>query len=210
MEEEIKQSKGKFQPRVVAVIGSIAAGKDELVHYLIQQYGVLGIDVGRFARQLGKDGEEGEAHLLYDTSAKKLAEYGPEVVMRQVVVEMMENGSPPPKALVITGVRTPSEALSLKAYFGPDLLLTFVKVEDQTTRYDRTQKREFGTDPNDFQDFVQQDDQLKSDYALGKTAVLADITLWNNKSLAAYYQQIETHIVPHLLPEKNSESMHKK
>lgn len=203
MEQEIKQRKEKFQPRAVAVIGSIAAGKDELVHYLIRQYGVLGIDVGMFARKLGKDGENGKAHLLYDVSAKKLAEYGAEIVMRQVVSEIMGNGSTQPNALVITGVRTPSEALSLKTHFGSDLLLTYVKVGDQATRYDRTQDRDFSTDPNDFQDFVQQDKQLKSDYALDKTAVLSDVTLWNNESLEAYYQQIETHIVPHLFPEKN-------
>ena len=36
--------------RVVAVIGPIAAGKDALADYLVQQYQAMAVEVGAFAR----------------------------------------------------------------------------------------------------------------------------------------------------------------
>jgi dephospho-CoA kinase len=201
MEQRLNQN--KQQSQVVAVIGAIASGKDELVDYLIERYGVLGIDVGDFARKLEKGAKNDEPHMLYDVSAKKLADYGSEHVIKQLVIEIM-NRTLRSQAVVIIGVRTPAEVAALKAHFGSDLLVAYVKVGEQNTRYERTQSRNFSTDPDNFQEFVQRDERLKSDYALGETAVLADITLWNNDSLEAYYQQIETYITPHLFPENQT------
>ena len=59
--------------RVVAVIGPIAAGKDALADYLVQQYQAMAVEVGAFARQLTRDAAENEPYLQYDVSAKSLA-----------------------------------------------------------------------------------------------------------------------------------------
>lgn len=187
------------QAQVIAIIGSKAAGKDELVQYLVRHHGVMAIDVGAFARKLEEEAAEDEPHLQYDTSAKNMADYGAEFIINQLVTEVMKKGLPQTSSLLITGVRTPAEVAALKSHFGTNLCVTYIKVGDQTTRYVRTQNRDFTTDPNDFQEFVEQDDRLKSDYALAETAVLADITLWNNTSLEAYYQQIESVLVPRLV-----------
>jgi dephospho-CoA kinase len=192
---EMKQIK----PRVVAVVGAKGAGKDELADYLVQEYGVLAVEVGEFARKLARDANKDEP-LCYDVSAKNLAEYGPEHVMQQLVAEILESEQRAPQALIIMGVRTPAEAAVLKDNFGSDLLLVYIKVGDQATRYERVQKRDFATDSGDFEKFVQEDEQLKSDYSMATTAALADIILWNQGSLPAYHQQIKTHIVSHLFP----------
>ena len=188
----------QYKPRIAAAIGAKAAGKDALAEYLIQQYDAVAVEVGAFARKLaeGKD-----SHLRYDPSSREMADYGPEYVMYRLVSEMMDKNEPPGNALVITGIRTPAEAAVLKNQFGSDLLLAFVKVGDPQTRYERTQKRNFITDPDDFQTFKQEDDHLKATYDLDETAVLADIILWNNGSLESFRQQIETQIVPHLFPQ---------
>lgn len=186
-----------YKPKIAATIGAKAAGKDELADYLIEQYGAVAVEVGAFARELAK-GED--THLRYDASSRDLADYEPEYVMYRLVSGLMDNNEPPANALVITGVRTPAEAAALKKQFGSDLLLVFVKVGDPQTRYERTQKRNFTTDPHDFQTFKQQDDQLKDAYDLEETAVHADTILWNNDSLESFHQQIEARIVPHLFP----------
>lgn len=195
-----------MKPRVTAVVGAKAAGKDELAQYLVKQYGVLAIEVGAFARKLEKEIDEEEPHIQYDPSAKKLAPFGAEYVMSRLIAEITENESLQTDALVITGVRTPAEATALKARFGSKLQLVYVKVGDQKIRYERAKERDFATDPNGFQEFVQKDERLKSDHALAKTAALADITLLNNDTLDSYYQQIESHIVPHLFPNNINES----
>lgn len=185
----------------MAVVGAKGAGKDELADYLVQRHGVEAIEVGAFARKLAEEADEADApHLQYDVSAQNLAEYGAEHVMQQLVMEILASERHAPKALVITGIRTPAEAAVLKENFGADLLLVFIRVGDPETRYDRVQKRDFASDPDDLQDFVQQDAQLQAEYGLAETAARADIILWNQASLPAYYQQIETHIVPHLWP----------
>ena len=188
--------------RVVAVIGPIAAGKDALADYLVQQYQAMAVEVGAFARQLTRDAAENEPYLQYDVSAKYLAGREPGYIIRRLVAEMTETGEPQTDALVITGVRTPAEAAALKDHFGPDLLLTYVKGGGPKQRYERVEKRDFATDPDDFAAFVQHDEQMKSENALEETIKLADVTLWNDRTLKAFYQQIETHIVPHLFPEK--------
>jgi dephospho-CoA kinase len=193
----------KSRPRMTAVIGTKAAGKDELAKYLAEKYPVVSIAIGAFARRLAEEADSDEPHMRYDLSAKNLADYGAEHVMSRLIAEIMESDET--EALVVTGVRTPAEAASLKLYFEDELLLVHVKVGDQETRYERVVKRSFSSDPDEYQDFVRQDEQMKADYKLAETAVMADLTLWNNGSLDAFYEQIETHIVPHLFPSNNQE-----
>lgn len=205
---EREAAQPNIRPRVTAVVGAKAAGKDELAHYLVQHHGALALEVGAFARKLAEEAEANEPHLQYDAAAKNLADFGAEYVIVRLVAEITErpaDRAQQPKALVIMGVRTPAEAAVLKAYFGFDLLLVYVKGGSEETRYDRVQRRSLPTDPRDLQDFKQHDAQLKAEYRLTETAELADITLWNNGSLAAYHQQIETYIVPHLFPQINKQ-----
>jgi dephospho-CoA kinase len=72
-------------------------------------------------------------------------------------------------------------------------------VGDQSARFARVHQRHLTTDPDDFQEFVQQDESLKADFALENTIELADVVLWNNGSLDEFYTQIEAEIVPHIL-----------
>ncbi len=189
-------------PRIVAVVGPMASGKDALADYLVQRHQVMAIEMGAFARELAKDAAEDEPYLQYDVSAKRLTGHGPEYIMQRLVSEIRKNEQWQVDALVITGVRTPAEAAVLQAQFGTDVLLVYVRVGSPEKRYERVNERDFATDPANMQDFLQQDAQMKTENALGETAVLADTTLWNNGSLEDYYRQIETQVVPHLFPQK--------
>ena len=191
----------QYKPRIAAAIGPKAAGKDVLAEYLVEQYDAVAIEVGAFARKLA---EGQDTHVRYDASSRELADYEPEYVMYRLVSEMRENNDPPATALVITGVHSPAEAAELKSQFGSDLLLAYVRVGDPETRYERTQKRNFTTDPDDLQAFKHEDEQMKETYDLEETAVRADTILWNNGSLESFRQQIEAKIVPHLFPQSRT------
>jgi dephospho-CoA kinase len=199
---ERETEKQTQRPRIVAVVGATAAGKDVLAEYLARQYHAKVIEVGAFARQLHEEAEQADPHLQYDTSAKNMAGYGSAYIMQRLVAEIVEVGEQNTHVLVLTGVRTPAEAAALKSHFGSDLLLAYVKTGDQKLRFERVQQRNFATDADDFHEFSQHDEHLKSKHGLAETAVLADITLLNNESLEAYYKQIETCIVPHLFSDR--------
>lgn len=193
--------KSESTPRVAAIIGPKAAGKDELVRYLREQHGVPAIEVGRFARELAGQSKEDQAPLQYDTVAQKLTEYGTEYIITQLVSQIAQRGDRWTNVLVVTGVRTPAEATALKAHFGSDLLLAYVKVGDVNTRYQRAKARDFATDPDDLSAFLGQDEALKEDFSLAQTADLADTILWNDGSLDNFHRQIEDRLLPHLFPE---------
>lgn len=187
-------------PRLVAVSGSIAAGKDEFAKYLVDRQGAASIEVGTFARHLAEEINSEESRL-YDRWVKNLGEYDSAYILQRLVDEIIEGEGQTTEMLVISGVRTPAEAAFLKAHFGSDLLLVFVKVGDIKLRYERLRKRSFASDPDDFQLFVELDTQMKADNALEETARWADIILWNDGSLESYHRKIETEVLPYLTGE---------
>lgn len=188
------------KPRVVALVGPRAAGKTSCARYLAEQHGVQTIEIGAFARKLAEEAGSDQPHLRHDVADKQLGEYGPGYVMLQLVADLVENNRQRTSALVITGIRTPAEAALLKAGLGPLLQLVYVKVDDAEARFARMRLRDFATDFDTLPDFIAEDERLKRDFALAQTARLADVILWNNASLSDFYRQIETHIVPHILP----------
>jgi dephospho-CoA kinase len=189
---------GNKQPLVIAVVGAIASGKNVLADYLVQRHKAMAIEVGTFARWLCRLADNDDLEAQSDVFGRELVGYGSEHIIQRLVSEIIKSDERP-DTLVITGVRTPAEAAFLKAHFGSDLLLVYVKVGDQRVRYERAQKRHFATDPEDFPSFVKQDEQMKAENALEATVDWADVTLWNAGTLGAYHRQIETYIVPYLL-----------
>lgn len=178
---------------ITAVIGTTAAGKDELAGYLARQYGAAVIDLGPYARELARQAEDDQAHIYYDVSARNLAGYGPEFVLQQLAQEIKEDACGP---VVITGVRTLAEIAVLKANFGSELLLVCVKVGDSHTRFERVRERNLPSDPDTYREFIRLEAREESVYLLSEAAGLADLTLRNNESLESYYRQIEASIVP--------------
>lgn len=195
----IMQPNAKQHPsRMVAIVGALGAGKDDLAQYLRERYGVVVVEVGDFARQLAEEADKAEP-ATYDSSAQQLAEHGPEYVIYRLVDEIRQNDEWQGTPLVITGVQTPAETAVLQEQFGDDLLVAYVKVGSQAARFNRVQQRGRPTEPEDFEEFVEQDESLKDDFALPHTQDKADVILWNSDSLDVFFGQIETQIVPHLM-----------
>ena len=192
------QLKAKQQPpKIIVIVGALAAGKDVLAHYLRQRHAAVVVEVGAFARQLAEEADKGELKL-YNASATKMAKHGPEYVLTCLAEAIRQNEAWQTAPLVIMGVRTPAEAVALKEQFGSNLLLTSIKVGDPAARYDRIRQRDRTSDPVDFQEFIQKDETLKAEFLLDNTAELADVVLWNKGSLPEFYDQIEARIVPYI------------
>lgn len=183
--------------RLVAVVGLLGAGIEDLAHYLADRHDAVVVEVGGFARQLVEEMERAEP-TSYDSSAEQLAQHGPEHVISRLVEEIRHNEEWQDAPLVITGVQTPAETAVLQEQFGHDLLVVYVRVGSQAARFNRVQQRGRPTDPEDFQEFVEQDQSLKEESVLPQTQAKADVILWNCDSLAAFHEQIEAHLVPHL------------
>lgn len=183
--------------RLVAVVGALGAGIEDLARYLAEQHEAVIVEVGGFARQLVEEMERAEP-APYDSSAEQLAQHGPEHVISRLVEEIRHNDEWQGAPLVITGVQSPAETAVLQEQFGDDLLVVYIRVGSQSARFNRIQQRGRPTDPTDFQEFVEQDQSLKEESALPQTQAKADVILWNSDSLAAFHEQIETHLVPHL------------
>lgn len=193
------QPNAKQNPsQIVAIVGAPGAGKEDLAHYLTERYDVVVVEVGDFARQLAANAGEA-ASATYDSSAEQLGEHGPEYVIYRLVDEIRENDEWRGVPLVITGVRTPAETAVLQEQFGDELLVVYLEVGSQADRFDRLQQRNRPTDPNDFQEFVAQDEALKDEFALPQTQDKADVILSNSGTLDAFFGDIETKIVPHLM-----------
>lgn len=184
--------------RIVVIVGALGAGKDDLVHYLTERHDVVVVEVGDFARQLTEEADREEPRTN-DSSAKQLAEHGSEYVIYRLVDEISQNEAWQGMPLVITGIQTPAETAVLQEQFGDDLLVAYVKAGSQAARFNRVQERDRPTEPEDFQEFVAQDESLKDEFALPHTQDKADVILWNSGSLDAFFGQIESQVVPHLL-----------
>ncbi len=193
MEQNVKPNPS----RLVAVVGPLGAGVEDLARYLADRHKAVVVEVGDFARQLVEEADKAE-RATYDSSSEQLASHGPEYVLSRLVEEIRHNDEWQGAPLVITGVQTPAETAVLQEQFGDDLLVAYVKVGSQAARFDRVQQRGRPTEPEDFQEFVEQDEALKEETALPQTQAKADVILWNSDSLAAFHEQIETHLVPHL------------
>lgn len=183
--------------RLVAVVGPLGAGIEDLARYLADRHDAVVVEVGDFARQLVEEAAKA-GPVAYDSSAEQLAQHGPEHVISRLVEEIRHNEAWQAAPLVIIGVQTPAETAVLQEQFGDDVLVVYLKVGNQAARFNRVQQRGRPTDPADFQEFVEQDEALKAESALPQTQAKADVILWNSDSLAAFHEQIEAHLVPHL------------
>ena len=186
------------RPRVVAVLGLAGAGKNELAGYLTRRYNALDVEVGAFARALAAHATADEPYMRYDLSAKKLADLGPAQLLSRLVLDIWQRQETAAQTVIITGVRTPAEAFLLRERLGEHLLLVFVDVTDDETRYERIRQRNFASDPEEFRVFQQHDQRLRAEFALLKAQELADLILWNDSSLANFFRQIEQELVPEL------------
>jgi len=104
--------------------------------------------------------------------------------------------------VAVTGLRTPEDVMTLREQYRDDFLLARVDVSLPYARFERLQERDKERDPNDFKEFLQQDEWEKKLFNLERTLEKADVMIGNDGTLGALHDEIEGKLIaPHLSDE---------
>ena len=192
--------------KVIGVVGLNGSGKDELVHYLHERCGVDVYSTGDIVRQIAnKEAKELSRPSLQNLSRRYMDSYGHDYFVRQVIerIERDESGD----AAAITGIRTPEDVDTLKARFGHDFILVYVRVPDPYLRYQRIRRRGEPRDPNSYEEFLRQQQRENQFFDIPRTISEADITIDNSAELPEFHRKIEHVLIQPLASELGCESL---
>ena len=167
--------------KVLGVIGKNGSGKDEVLKYLRDQYGVPFLSTGDIVREISaREGKESTRPNLQAISDRYFKERGEGCFVRMVVDKIRENGW---KVAGISGVRSPKDVDILRGELGKNFVLIDVYVSDPHVRFERMLKRGEGRDAKAYDQFIQQDKAEEKLFGIEKAAAKADYALGNDGSL---------------------------
>ena len=172
--------------KVIGVVGLNGSGKDEVVDYLHERYGVAKLSMGDMVREIAE--EQGLAPTrdnLHRLSEQYFSERGRDYFAKRAI-QTIENHDW--ETAAISGIRTPTDVETLQQHFGDDFALVHVSVSDPQTRYQRIRDRRQARDPQSYSEFLQHDREEEEIFHLSHTIQEADIVLNNDESLAQLHR----------------------
>ena len=183
---------------VIGAVGDIGSGKDEVLKYLRDRYGVPYISTGDIVRQMAhEEGVEGTRENLEAISKRCFTQMGRGCFVRMVGQEIVKRGW---EVAGISGVRSPEDVAVMKEMFGNGFILVSVNINDPETRFKRVRLRGERRDPLTREAFREQDSNEEQEFQISKTKALADYTLDNSGTLEALHRQIDKLVVSKRLP----------
>ena len=175
--------------KVIGVIGLNGSGKDEVVKYLNQKYGVPLISVGDLVREIARQrGIAPVREKLDDITREYFERFGEGYFIRAIVDAIRQNHW---ETAGISGIRSPQDIAILKDAFGKDLILIHVYITDPVVRYERVKKRGSERDKIDYTEFLKQDQISEELFKINEAVKQADYSIPNDGSLEDLHQQIE-------------------
>jgi len=188
-----------LQPmKAIGAVGDIGSGKDEVLKYLRDRYGVPYISTGDIVRQMAQEeGVEGTRENLEAISKRCFAEMGRGCFVRMAAQETVKRGW---KVAGISGVRSPDDVAAMKEMFGSSFILVRVDINDPEIRFERVRLRGERRDPLTWEAFREQDRNEELEFQISKTKALADFSLDNSGTLEALRRQIDKLVVSKRLP----------
>lgn len=186
--------------KVVAAVGRNASGKDELADYVHRRCDIPVLVLGDVARDRARErGVEPTRANLHRLSQQAMAEHGDDFFMQRLIDEIEAHDWP---AVVISGVRTPTDVETLRARFGSHLLVVHVEVGDPRERYRRMQERDAPRDPESYEAFLRQEREEEEMFSVGQAIDRADVTVRNDTTLEAFHHRIEEAIIRPVLADE--------
>jgi dephospho-CoA kinase len=174
--------------KVVGVIGLNGSGKDEVVKYLNQRYGVPLISVGDIVREIAaKESIEPTRGNLDEITSRYFKQHGEGYFLKQVVQKIRENKW---KTAGISGVRSPQDVSILKDAFKTDFILIYVHISDSRVRYERMRRRGSKRDELSYEDFLKQDKISDAIFHIQEAIRMADFSLANDGTLDDLHREI--------------------
>jgi dephospho-CoA kinase len=171
-------------PEVIGIAGTLSSGKDTLAEYLVENYGYTHVSTSDMVRaEAMKRVGNIERPTLQIVAPQMRAEGGAGVLVEKALQQ--------PHPVVISGIRTPGEAKTLKAAGG---ILLFIDAYVET-RYERMKKRVRDSESTmSFEQFAENERKEivagPNDEDFNQVAVqnLADKTINNSGDLETLYQ----------------------
>jgi len=178
---------------VIGVVGEIGSGKDEVLKYLRDRYGVPYISTGDIVRQLAQEeGVEGTRENLETISKRCFTEMGRGCFVRMAVQEIVKKGW---AVAGISGVRSPQDVAVIKEIFGSGFVLVRVDIIDPRIRFERVRLRGERRDPLTWEAFQEQDRNEEQEFQIGRAEAMADFGLDNSGTLEDLHHQIDALVI---------------
>jgi dephospho-CoA kinase len=186
--------------KVIGVVGEIGSGKDEVLRYLRDRYGVPYLSTGDIVRRMAEEeGVEGTRENLEVISRRCFQGMGKGCFVRMAGEEIVRQGW---KVAGISGVRTPDDVALLRKTFGKDFVLVRIDTKDPRVRFGRIHKRHEERDPLTYEAFQAQDRKEEETFNISKAVAMADCAVDNSGSLASLHAAIEALVASGCLPVK--------
>jgi dephospho-CoA kinase len=174
---------------IIGAIGKNGSGKDEVLKYLRDCYGVPFVSTGDIVRSLAaEEGLEPTRENLGAVSARWFAKHGPGCFVRLAAEKIAANGWP---VAGISGIRSADDVRLLKAAYGESFILVHVLVSDDFVRLDRMTKRAEARDPADLPHFRELDRQEEELFCVSEAIAFADHTIANDGTQSALHSAID-------------------
>jgi len=184
--------------KVIGVVGEIGSGKDEVLKYLREKYGVPYLSTGDIVRGLAsKEGVEGTRENLEAISRRCFQDMGRGCFVRMARDEIVRQGW---KLAGISGVRTPDDVEYLRKTFGKDFILVRVDIKDPLVRFGRVRKRSEARDPLTYEAFQLQDKKEEETFNISGAVAMADCAVDNSGPLASLHAAMEALVASGCLP----------
>ncbi|MBN1690848.1 MAG: AAA family ATPase [Dehalococcoidia bacterium] len=184
--------------KVIGVVGDIGSGKDEVLKYLRNRYGVPYISTGDMVRQIAREeGLEGTRENLSAISKRCFTEMGRGCFVRMAGQEIQKRGW---KVAGISGVRSPDDVAVMKEMFGDGFILVRVDIKDPAIRFERVRLRGERRDPPTLAAFQEQDRNEEQEFQINKAEAMADYKIDNSGTLEELRRRIDDLVASKKLP----------
>jgi dephospho-CoA kinase len=175
--------------KVIGVIGKNGSGKDEVLKYLKDKYGVPFLSTGDMVREIaGREGRVPNRTNLQEISDAYFKKYGEGCFVKMVADKVREKGWP---LAGISGVRSPKDVHELRDMLVRSFVLIEVHVTEPLVRFERMRNRGAERDTNSYEQFLAQDKAEEQLFHLNEAAKLADYLLSNDGKLEDLHKAIE-------------------
>jgi dephospho-CoA kinase len=175
--------------KVIGVSGLNGSGKDEVLKYLKQKYGIPFTSVGDIVREIAaSEGLPLTRENLDKVTSRYFQKYGQGYFLKLIVEKIKTQQLP---LYGISGVRSPEDVAILRESFGQDFILVSVYISDPKVRFARISSRSSQRDQLTYEQFLRQDEDSQKLFKIKDTLKLADISLPNDGTLTDLHDRIE-------------------
>ena len=185
---------------VVGAVGLNGSGKDALIKYLHERYGLPMLSIGDLVRDMAASrGILPTRSNLHQISQQAIEEYGADFFAKNAIARIEEE---PWDAVGIAGIRTPADVRTFRERYGDNFVRVYVRVAEPRTRFERLRKRGDARDPESYERFLRQDQEEKEMFRIEEAVEEADITIDNSGSLEEFHREIDTQVARPVLAEE--------